>query len=56
MPLLLRYIGQYTPLGAAVQAIQATMVGRWPHGAGLTVLAAYALVFAGASIRLFRWD
>jgi ABC-2 type transport system permease protein len=56
MPFVLRHIGRYTPLGAAVQAIQATMVGHWPHGPALMVLAAYALVFGGASMRWFRWD
>jgi ABC-2 type transport system permease protein len=56
MPVVLRHIGQYTPLGAAVQAIQATMVGHWPQALGLTVLALYALVFALASVRFFRWN
>lgn len=56
MPVLLRHIGQDTPLGAAVQAIQYTMVGRWPQGVGLAVLAAYALAFTVASVRFFRWD
>jgi energy-coupling factor transporter ATP-binding protein EcfA2 len=31
MPEVVRQIGAYTPLGAAVQAIQDSMVGRWPH-------------------------
>jgi ABC-2 type transport system permease protein len=56
MPALLRHIGGYTPLGAAVQAIQDTMAGHWPQGAGLAVLAAYGLVFSVTSIRLFRWE
>ena len=56
VPGLLRHIGQYTPLAAAVQAVQGTMVGHWPQALGLTVLAAYALAFALASMRFFRWD
>jgi ABC-2 type transport system permease protein len=56
MPEVLRNIGSYTPLGAAVQAIQATMVGRWPHPVELAVLAGYAVFFAVISARFFRWD
>ena len=47
MPALVRQIGGYTPLGAAVHAIQDTMVGRWPQRVGLAVLAGYAVVFGG---------
>jgi ABC-2 type transport system permease protein len=56
MPEVLRNIGSYTPLGAAVQAIQATMVGQWPHPVELGVLAGYAAFFAIISARFFRWD
>jgi ABC-2 type transport system permease protein len=56
MPEVLRHIGGYTPLGAAVQAIQSTMDGRWPHPVELAVLAGYVIVFATTSARFFRWD
>ena len=55
-PEVVRQIGGYTPLGAAVQAIQDSMVGRWPHAVELGVLAGYAVVFRVASARFFRWD
>jgi ABC-2 type transport system permease protein len=52
----LRTISHYTPLGAAVPAIQQTMQGSWPSAQHLIVLAVYALVFAVLAIRLFRWE
>jgi ABC-2 type transport system permease protein len=56
MPAMLRHIGGYTPLGAAVPALQDAMIGRWPQPVGLAVLGAYGLVFALSSVRFFRWD
>jgi ABC-2 type transport system permease protein len=56
MPAVLRHISGYTPLGAAVQAIQHTMAGLWPTAGGLAMLAAYAVVFAATAARFFRWD
>jgi ABC-2 type transport system permease protein len=52
----LRAIGDYTPLGAAVQALQDASAGAWPHAGQLAVMAAYAVVSAGIAIRLFRWQ
>ena len=52
----LRHISQYTPLGAAVPAIQGTEAGSWPSAIHLIVLAAWALVLMRLAIRLFRWD
>jgi ABC-2 type transport system permease protein len=56
MPDVLRHISDYTPLGAAVQALQDSARGHWPNGPYLAVLAAYALVFGFAAIRWFRWE
>ena len=56
MPATLRHIGDYTPLGAAVQSLQDSMRGYWPPPAALAVLAAYAVVFTVAGTRFFRWD
>jgi ABC-2 type transport system permease protein len=52
----LRMVGDYTPLGAAVQALQDATAGAFPDPAQLAVMAAYALVCAGLAIRLFRWQ
>ena len=52
----LQHIGTYTPLDAAVQAMDAAMQGHFPSARPLLVMAAYAAVFGIAAIRLFRWD
>ena len=49
-------IGQYTPLGAAVQAFRDGMAGAWPHPVTLGVLGACTVVCAGLAVRVFRWD
>ena len=56
MPASLRLISDFTPLGAAVQALQDSMRGSWPHPSGLAVLAGYAVLFTVAAARFFRWD
>ena len=56
MPAALRHISHATPLGAAVQALQDSWLGQWPHPIQLITLAAYAVVFAVAAARLFRWE
>jgi ABC-2 type transport system permease protein len=52
----LRDVSDYTPLGAAVQALQDAMAGAWPHPAQVGVMLAYAAVCAALGIRLFRWQ
>lgn len=56
MPPVLRDISDFTPLGAAVQALQDSAQGHWPHPLYLAVMACYALVFGVAAARLFRWE
>jgi ABC-2 type transport system permease protein len=56
MPNFLVDISNYTPLGAAVQAIQASILQGFPPAAPLLVLAGYALVFAFLAKRFFRWE
>ncbi|MGH3247122.1 MAG: ABC transporter permease [Trebonia sp.] len=56
MPAALRRVGDDTPLGAAVSALQRSLSGQWPHPTSLAILAAYTLVFGLLAWRLFRWD
>jgi ABC-2 type transport system permease protein len=51
-----RHIGQFTPLGAAAQALSDSMAGTWPHPAALAVLGICTLVCTGAAARFFRWE
>jgi ABC-2 type transport system permease protein len=52
----LRDLSDFTPLGAAVQALQDTAAGGWPGGKQVLVLVAYAVICAAAGTRLFRWQ
>ena len=56
MPGVLLTISNYTPLGAAVEAIQNSMLQGFPPTAPLLVLAGYALVFGFLARRFFRWE
>jgi hypothetical protein len=47
---------QLHPLGAAVEAIQDSMQTGFPPARPLLVLVAYAVVFAVAARRFFRWE
>ncbi len=55
MPAALRHVSHVTPLGAAVQAMDDAWQGHW-HPLYLLILAGYALAFAVAAARLFRWE
>ncbi|MEV4612667.1 ABC transporter permease [Kitasatospora sp. NPDC049258] len=55
-PELLRRIGDLTPSGAAVQALQDTWTGHLPHGVDLVTLALFALGCGAAAAKLFRWE
>jgi ABC-2 type transport system permease protein len=55
MPAVLLDISNYTPLGAAVEAMQESMLGGSLPAAPLLVLAAYAVVFGFLARRFFRW-
>ncbi len=56
MPAVLQDISNYTPLGAAVEAIQDSVQTGFPPTAPLLVLAGYTLVFAYLARRFFRWE
>ncbi len=56
MPGVLQGISSYTPLGAAVEAIQDSMQGQFPPAVPLLVLAGYALAFSYLAQRFFRWE
>jgi ABC-2 type transport system permease protein len=56
MPPILRHLSHAAPLGAAVQALQDSAQGDWPHPLQLVTMAAYALGFGLAANRLFRWE
>jgi len=56
MPAVLLDISNYTPLGAAVQAIQSSMLQGFPPTAPLLVLAGYAVAFGFLAKRFFRWE
>ena len=56
MPGALQAVSDYTPLGAAAEAIQDSMQGQFPPVAPLAVLAAYAVLFGFLAKRLFRWE
>src|SRR6266851_5028570 len=55
MPHILVQISNFTPLGAAVQALQASMASHWPPMTALGVLAGCTVVCTTAAIRFFRW-
>jgi ABC-2 type transport system permease protein len=56
MPSTLRTVSDYTPLGAGVQAVQASIEGHWPSTVALLVLAGYALACGALANRVFRWE
>jgi ABC-2 type transport system permease protein len=55
MPATLRHISHFSPLGAAVTAMQDAFAGHWPHWLTLITLLGWA-VAAGAAARFFRWE
>jgi hypothetical protein len=56
LPPVVRDIGDWTPLGAAVHALQDAMQTGFPPARFLLVLTGYALVSGALAIRFFRWE
>lgn len=56
MPAWLRGISDYTPMGAAVEAIQDSIQGTFPPLAALLILAGYAVILGFLATRYFKWE
>jgi ABC-2 type transport system ATP-binding protein len=56
LPAIVTQIGEWTPLGAAVQALQDAMRTGFPPARFLLVLAGYALLTGMLAIRYFKWE
>ena len=56
MPDAVRRVADYTPLGAASQAMQDAWAGQWPSLLHVTVMLAFAGGFAALAARFFRWE
>ncbi|MCX6467700.1 MAG: ABC transporter permease [Corynebacteriales bacterium] len=56
MPGWLRGISDGTPSGSAVGALTSAIDGGWPSLLHLGVLAAWTVVLAAVSVRVFRWE
>jgi ABC-2 type transport system permease protein len=56
MPGILREIVEFTPLGAAAVAMDATTLGQWPAPLNVLVLVAWIIVLGFLAVRFFRWE
>ena len=56
MPQGILTVSNYTPSGAAVQALTTSWAGNVPATSSLVVMAAYVLVAGGLAVMFFRWD
>lgn len=56
LPSFLVRIGDYMPLGAAMQSLRASWSGTMPQTLHLAVLGGYTVVAGAAAARLFRWE
>lgn len=56
LPSGLQTAALYTPVGAAVNALNSSMNGSFPSFVPLVVMAAYAAFFSFVAIRYFRWE
>ncbi len=56
LPGYLQTISNFTPVGAAVQALGSSMQGTFPSIIPLLVMAAYAVFFGFVAARYFRWE
>lgn len=56
MPEIMRRISDFTPMGAAIQAVRAAWLGTDVRPLHLVIMAAYAVVAGVAAARFFRWS
>jgi ABC-2 type transport system permease protein len=56
MPDAVRRVADFTPLGAASQALQDAWAGDWPQPLHLVVLVGFTVVLGGLATKLFRWS
>jgi ABC-2 type transport system permease protein len=56
LPSGLQTAALFTPVGAAVDALDSSMAGSFPSFVPLVVLAAYTVIFGFVAIRYFRWE
>jgi ABC-2 type transport system permease protein len=56
MPTWLRDISDFTPSGAAVQALTDSSIGHWPRAMYFIVLAVWGAVTSRLAVRLFSWE
>lgn len=57
MPPTLQTVSDITPIGAAVHAMDTSMLtGQFPPAEALVVMAAWAVIFGWLSVRMFRWE
>ncbi|MFI9776370.1 ABC transporter permease [Streptomyces sp. NPDC051956] len=56
MPDALAHIVEYTPFGAAAQALGQAASGDWPAWSHLGVLAAWTVLLSAGASRWFRWE
>ncbi|MFE1231188.1 ABC transporter permease [Streptomyces sp. NPDC058745] len=56
MPDTLQRIVQFTPYGAASQALDAATAGGGPGGAALGVMALWTVALIATAVRRFRWE
>ena len=53
---MMRQIGTFTPLGAALHAVRDSWMGLAPRPEYLGIMAAYAVIAAAVAARFFRWE
>ncbi|WP_329040732.1 ABC transporter permease [Streptomyces sp. NBC_00178] len=56
MPDLLRRTVEFTPFGAASQALDQAATGSWPDWTHLVVVVAWTAALGAVSARFFRWE
>ncbi|WP_422771786.1 ABC transporter permease [Plantactinospora sp. WMMC1484] len=56
MPDTVRRVADFTPLGAASQALQDAWGGDWPQPLHLAVLVGSTAILGGLAAKLFRWS